>query len=191
MLGEMGFDVDAFEPRGIERAPNLWSFFFGDLQAMFTRQFIAGREGDTHWTGTEFLELANQRPLPTAKDILDNLAARDHMRASLLAQMHDWPVLLLPVCGVEAFAHRQRRFETDGKPIGLFEAMMPVTPFNLLGMPGMVIPFDVAESGLPIGIQLVARPWEEALLLALAARMEEVRGEFQLPESRARAGVVS
>ena len=28
VAGEMGFTADAFEPRGMERAPNLWTFFF-------------------------------------------------------------------------------------------------------------------------------------------------------------------
>jgi Asp-tRNA(Asn)/Glu-tRNA(Gln) amidotransferase A subunit family amidase len=58
---------------------------------------------------------------------------------------------------------------------------MPVTPFNLLGLPGLVIPFDMTDDGLPIGIQLVARPYEEELLLELAIQLEHVRGRFASP----------
>ena len=58
---------------------------------------------------------------------------------------------------------------------------MPVTPFNLLGMPGLVIPFDFDEHGLPVGVQLVGRPYEEELLLELAIRLEQVRGPFVGP----------
>jgi amidase len=180
-LGEIGFEVEPFKPRGIERAPNLWWFFFGQLPAPFTKQMIQGREQDAHWTGTEFLTTALEQPAPTANDLLSNLAARDRLRAALLRQMESVPLILAPVCGVPAFRHRERRWETDSKPIGLFEAMMPVTPWNLLGMPAITVPFGMSADGLPIGVQLIGRPYEEELILEVAVRLEEARGPFPGP----------
>ena len=90
-------------------------------------------------------------------------------------------LLLLPACGVPTFRHRERRWNVNGKSIGLFEAMMPVTPFNLLGLPAAVIPFGMSEDGLPAGIQLVGRPYEEELILEVAVRLEEARGSFPAP----------
>ncbi len=180
-LEQLGFPVEPFQPAGLDRAPNIWWFFFGELPARITKELIAGREDQAHWTGTEFLYKALGAPEPTAKQVVENLAIRDKMRAVLLRQMKQCPVILMPACGVAAFEHRQRRYPTEHKEIGLFEAMMPVTPFNLLGMPGMVIPFDFDERGLPVGIQLVGRPYEEELLLELAIRLEEARGPFPGP----------
>jgi Asp-tRNA(Asn)/Glu-tRNA(Gln) amidotransferase A subunit family amidase len=180
-LEQLRIPTEPFVYQGLERAPNLWWFFFGELPARFTEQIIAGRENEAHWTGTEFLRKALQAPEPTAKQVVENLAARDHMRAALIREMEQLPVLLLPPCGTAAFRHRQRRYPTAVKEIGLFEAMMPATPFNLLGLPALVIPLDVDEEGLPIGVQLVARPYEEELLLELAIRLEQVRGPFPVP----------
>lgn len=180
-LSEIGFQVDPFKPRGIERAPNLWWFFFGQLPAPLTKQMIQGREQDAHWTGTEFLTTALEQPAPTANDLLNNLAARDRMRAALLRQMEIVPLILAPVCGVPAFHHRERRWDTGSKPIGLFEAMMPVTPWNLLGLPAMSVPFGMSAEGLPIGVQLIGRPYEEELILEVAVRLEEARGPFPGP----------
>jgi Asp-tRNA(Asn)/Glu-tRNA(Gln) amidotransferase A subunit family amidase len=59
--------------------------------------------------------------------------------------------------------------------------MMPSTLFNLLGMPAMTIPFGQDESGMPVGIQLAGRPYDEELLLELAVRMEQARGPFPPP----------
>ena len=103
------------------------------------------------------------------------------MRAGLLREMDNVPLILLPACGVPAFKHRERRWSTGAKTIGLFEAMMPVTPWNLLGMPAVVVPFGLSGQGLPIGVQLVGRPWEEELILEVAARLEEARGPFPGP----------
>jgi Asp-tRNA(Asn)/Glu-tRNA(Gln) amidotransferase A subunit family amidase len=99
----------------------------------------------------------------------------------MLEQMETCRVLLLPASGVAAFPHRTRRWQTPKKEIGLFEAMMPLTPFNLFGMPGMVIPFGLNERGLPCGIQLIGRPYDEETLLAIAIEMERARGPFPTP----------
>ncbi len=180
-LSGLGLAVDAFTPRGLERAPNLWAFFFVELAAVAQREMFAGREEELHWTGREFFDSVRDHPDPTAKTILENLAARDAMRAALLAQMEEWPVLLAPACGVVAFPHRQRRWTLAEKSIGLFEAMMPLTWVNLLGLPSLVIPVTRDPQGLPAGIQLIGRPWEEELLLELGVRLEEARGPFPRP----------
>jgi amidase len=180
-LADLRFPLEPFQPSGLEAAPNLWWFFFGELPARLTAEIIRGREDQAHWTGTEFMQQALAEPEPTAKKILENLALRDKMRGRLLREMEQFPVILMPPCGIAAFRHRQRRFETPAKTIGLFEAMMPATPINLLGLPAVVIPFDRDERGLPVGIQLVGRPYEEELLLELAIRMEEARGPFPGP----------
>jgi len=181
MLTGFGIPVDRFALRGLERAPNLWWFFFGQLPAPFTKQIIAGREADAHWTATEFLDSALEQPAVTVEQLLLNLAKRDRMRAALLQQMEDCPVLLMPPCGVTAFPHRTRHWKFGEEEIGLFQAMMPATPFNLLGLPAVVIPLGVSREGLPIGVQLVGRPYEEERILDLAVRLEKARGPFALP----------
>ncbi|MCC6859885.1 MAG: amidase [Bryobacterales bacterium] len=180
-LGDLKIPVEPFEPAGLERAPNLWWFFFGQLPARTVHEMLQGREAEVHWTGSEMLNRALQEPEPSAQDVLRNLAARDRMRAALLRQMERCRVLLMPACGVPAFRHRERRWETGAKAIGLFEAAMPLTPWNLLGLPSVVIPFGLHEDRLPVGVQLVGRPYEEELLLELAIHLEEARGPFPSP----------
>jgi Asp-tRNA(Asn)/Glu-tRNA(Gln) amidotransferase A subunit family amidase len=181
MLGEIGIPAEPFEPRGLERAPNLWWFFFGQLNAPLIRQLVGDREDQAHWTGIEIMKQTEAQPAPTAMQILENLTARDRMRAAALRQMREHPILLTPACGVAAFRHRERRWQTPEKEIGLFEAMMPATIWNLLGFPAAVIPFGMTEDGLPVGVQLVGRPYEEEVLLGVAVRLEEARGPFPSP----------
>jgi Asp-tRNA(Asn)/Glu-tRNA(Gln) amidotransferase A subunit family amidase len=180
-LSDLAVPTAPFAPQGLERAPNLWWFFFGQLPASLTQQMIQGREADAHWTSTEFLADALVQPAPSVEQLLLNLAKRDRMRASLLRQMEDCPVLLMPPCGITAFSHRQRHWKVGDEEIGLFQAMMPATPFNLLGLPAVVIPFGISAEGLPIGVQLAGRPYEEEVILDLAVRLETARGPFAAP----------
>ena len=114
--------------------------------------------------------------------MLEKLAARDRMRASLLRQMEQYHFLLWPACGVAAFNHRQRSWTTPAREIDYFEAMIPLTTANLLGLPAMVVPFSFNDDGMPVGIQLIGRPYEEERLLELAVQLEEARGFFLSPD---------
>ena len=181
MLSGLGFAVDAFRPEGLERAPNLWSFLFAELPARASKERIAGREAEAHWTYTENLDRLLERPPASGWQVIESLAARDSMRRSLVEQMRNVPFLLMPVAGIVAFPHRERKFATESKSIGLFQAMMPATPFNLLGLPALAVPFSLDEQGMPVGVQIVGRPWEEEAVLELGVALEVARGAFQAP----------
>jgi amidase len=48
-------------------------------------------------------------------------------------------------------------------------------PWNLAGWPAMAVPAGVSPEGLPLSVQLVARPGGESLLLSLAAQLEQLQ----------------
>ena len=155
LASDAGLAVREFEPRGLERAPNLWSFFFGQWMA---------KGGSI-----------------TAEEALLNLAARDRMRAALLRQMEHVTAILMPVFGIAAFRHGESKWTAQGKEIGLFQAAMPAVVANVLGLPAVTIPIAVTAGGLPVGVQLMGRPFEDELLLELAIRIEEARGAWAGP----------
>ena len=47
--------------------------------------------------------------------------------------------------------------------------------WNLTGQPAAVVPWDFDGDGLPISVQLVGRPFDEATLLSLSAQIEAAR----------------
>lgn len=165
--------ADEFAPAGLERAPNLWAFLFSRWPSSITRKLIQGNEAEAHWTLTETLGPAEP---PDGEQVLLTLAARDRMRASLLRQMRDVPVIVMPVCSIAAFRHRERRWTIDGKEIGLFQAIMPAVIANVLGLPAVTVPMAVSSAGVPIGVQLLGRPFEDEALLDAAIRLEAARG---------------
>ncbi|KAD6795362.1 hypothetical protein E3N88_06258 [Mikania micrantha] len=54
---------------------------------------------------------------------------------------------------------------------------------NLLGFPAISVPVGYDKQGLPIGLQIIGRPWSEATILRLAAAFEGLRLETKQPES--------
>jgi Asp-tRNA(Asn)/Glu-tRNA(Gln) amidotransferase A subunit family amidase len=171
--------AEPFEAAGLETAPNLWAFLFSALPAVAWRSYLRDGVADLHWTAAETIGRSMETPPPAAEDILKNFVVRDRMRARLLSQMEDVPVLLMPVCGITAFPHRPPGLF---KAPGLFKTMMPSVIWNALGFPALTVPMTMTADGLPVGVQLIGRPWEEQTLLAVGQHLEERRGPFPHPE---------
>jgi Asp-tRNA(Asn)/Glu-tRNA(Gln) amidotransferase A subunit family amidase len=161
----------------MERAPNLWAFLFNQWPSLALRKLVEGREGELHWTLAESLASSKADP-PTAIEVLVDLAARDRMRASLLAQMKGLAAVVMPVCGIAAFRHRERKWDIGGRSIGLFQAMMPAVVANVMGLPAVTVPLAQTRAGLPAGVQLMGPPYEDEQLLEIAVLLEQARGPW-------------
>jgi amidase len=48
-------------------------------------------------------------------------------------------------------------------------------PWNVTGQPAAVVPWDFDADGLPLSVQLVGRPYDEATLFSLSAQIEAAR----------------
>lgn len=177
VLNQCGVPVEEVTLQGLERAPNVWAFFFGELRGLQLRDLLAGREAEAHWTVTETLRA--EAPPADARAIAAQFAERERLRHLVLRQMRDHRVLLMPPCAIPAFPHRERRHDLgNGQTVSQFPAMAQATLWNLFGFPALVLPFGMTDDGLPVGVQLVGRPFEDELLLEIGERMEEARGPF-------------
>jgi amidase len=69
--------------------------------------------------------------------------------------------------------------ETGGDPRLAFARQWVFTPFtavfNVTGQPAMSVPLTWSEDSLPVGVQLVGKPFAEATLFRLAAQLEQAR----------------
>jgi amidase len=59
--------------------------------------------------------------------------------------------------------------------------MRYTNPYNMTGWPAAVVRAGTVPPGLPIGVQIVGRPWTEHVVLAAAAHIESKTGGWQKP----------
>jgi amidase len=176
-----GFEVEPFRPEGLEEARVLWKRFFVTAGGMLIRPMFRGREHDLSPTLKQFLEWSAAEPPLTGETLLDAWVGRDTLRAKFLAQMRKYPILLCPAAAIPAFRHGERSWTIDGKTVGYLDAWSYTEWFNLLGNPGAVVPVSHSAEGLPIGVQIVGRPWEEEQVLAVAAALEKECSAWRIP----------
>jgi Asp-tRNA(Asn)/Glu-tRNA(Gln) amidotransferase A subunit family amidase len=181
-LTRAGFRVEPFRPEGLEQAQRLWWQFFGIAGGMLLGPMTKGREADLSPMLKQFSSWVAAEPSHTGQTLLDTWIKRDVLRMEFFSQMREYPILLCPVAAVPAFRHGERSWNIDGQIVEYLDAWSYAEWFNLLGTPAAAVPVGRSSEGLPIGVQIIARPWEEELVLAVAGELEAQLGEWQGPD---------
>jgi Asp-tRNA(Asn)/Glu-tRNA(Gln) amidotransferase A subunit family amidase len=180
-LRDQGFQVESWRPQNLDRVWQLWWNLFGPGVQMAFTPTIDGREDELSPMLRAWRASVMKHPPLDGRDWLNTLLGRDALREKLLRQMERFPILLCPVCAVPAFRHGEREWTVREQKVKYLKAMSYCQWFNLLGNPAAVVPVGRSPEGLPIGVQVVGRPWEDEAVLAVAAKIEAATGGFRRP----------
>ena len=145
------------------------------------KPLLEGQESQLSPILREFTGIVRKEPPLTVEELMSTLLERDDLRGRFLRQMERYPILLCPVCAIPAFRHGEREWTVDGRRVDYLQAMSYSQWFNLLGNPAVVVPVGRSPEGLPIGVQVVGRPFEEEIVLAVARKIEEACGDLREP----------
>jgi Asp-tRNA(Asn)/Glu-tRNA(Gln) amidotransferase A subunit family amidase len=179
LLADQQYNVEPLRLEGLEQALDLWWFFFGPMVAHLFREMVARREAVLSPIFQEYLTVASLKTPPTLDEFMSACAERDTVRANMMRQMRDVPILLSPVCSGPAFRHGEGNYQPG---TGYRETMRHSQWLNLAGFPGVSVPMGFSAEGLPIGVQIIGRPNEDELVLAVAEALETARGKWEAPE---------
>jgi amidase len=172
-LADGGATVEEARPPGIEQTYNIYL-------ALFSADGGAGIEALLEAAGTtrfdplmqRVLEIQRAHAMSTA-DFGALVVRWDAFRATLLAFLENYDALLCPVCAFPGMVH--------GSTYDRLPSFSYTMTYNLTGWPGAVVRVGTSAEGLPIGVQIVARPWREDVALAAAQHLETALGGYQRP----------
>jgi amidase len=184
VLREAGFRVEPFRPRTLELLRKLWWKFFVRCGAMFYQPTIRGKESGLSPIFREFLSIAAVDGPLTGVELLDAWAELDLLRSRTLQEMESYPILLCPVASIPAFRHGERKWTVEGREVDYLDAVRHTQWFNVLAAPAAVVPVGQSVEGLPVGVQIVARPYEDEVALAVAAVLDRAFGYRHPPLAR-------
>ena len=91
--------------------------------------------------------------------------------------------LLVPTAPSAAFAQG----ENMDDPIKMYLNDAFTIPASMAGVPGMSVPAGLDADGLPLGLQIIGKPFDEETVFAVAAEIERSAGIVALPSVRAGA----
>jgi amidase len=171
-----GFDVRPFRPKLITDARANWFVFFVLCGGAVLQPILDADPDEVSDGMKEFLGIARSSS-PLTRDLLLNAwFARDSIRHDILREMQEYPVLLSPVASMPAFKHGERRWEIGGKEVDYFDTFAYSQWLNGMGFPGISVPVGRSPEGLPIGVQVIARPYEDEVAIEIAKMLDRSFG---------------
>ena len=106
----------------------------------------------------------------SSEEIERHLFMWDRFRRALIGFVADYDVILTPAAECPAMPH------------GTDNGRIPYTlPYSLTGWPCVVVRGGTSPEGMPIGVQVVARPWRDDVALAVAQVIEGACGGWKPP----------
>jgi Asp-tRNA(Asn)/Glu-tRNA(Gln) amidotransferase A subunit family amidase len=182
-LGEAGLEIIEEEPPGIERASGLWPALFSQASIIQLREVYAGREEKVGAVVSAVLAAAEKNPQLSPDDSVRAWRERDSLRSSLIEWMNTTPLIVAPVGATPAFEHGARRVQVGEESLSVYRAFEYSRAFNVLGLPCVSVPAGRTREGLPIGVQIIGRPFAEEAVLAAASIIEAALGGWMQPQN--------
>jgi amidase len=180
-LNEAGLSIVEETPPGLERAIDLWPALFSRISASQLREVYAGHEGQAGAVAGAVLASLEKAPPPTSDEDIGVIAERNALRAALIRWMQTTPFIITPVGAVPAFEHGARRVDVEGQEMSVSRAFGYSRAINVLDLPSVTLPISRTREGLPIGIQIIGRPFQEEAVLVAASIIEESLGGWVQP----------
>jgi amidase len=108
-------------------------------------------------------------------DALAAFVRWDLFSNSMLRFMENYDAILSPVAPFPALPHGTSFDEQNRKGFGYAQA------YNLTGWPTATVRVGTSPEGLPLNVQVAARPWREDVALALVQHLERTFGGWKMP----------
>lgn len=176
VLEELGATVVEATPTGWENAleamwNGIWVPGFASEHDLLDWESLRGQVDD------QLIELIAEGESLTGVDIGRADTYRGAMWDSWTTFMDDYDVLVSPITGSAALPHSRFAPEwLDGAPLRQqLLGWLLTYPYNMLNNPAITVPAGFTADGRPVGLQIAARHHRDALLLRVAANIEQAR----------------
>ena len=174
-LADAGCLVEEDLPRAIPDNPDINNQLSqGDGQAGARRLLAKYGTTETHEWMTRLLEKASEN-MVSVGEYTAALERVDAYRSAMLGFMENYDVIVCPVSAFAALPHGESMTDENRSGINY------TATYNITGWPSTVVRGGTSPDGLPIGVQVVARPWREDVSLAVAQYLEGALRGWQNP----------
>ncbi len=174
-LGELGASA---EDMSLPMCANSGAVFIGTADvdcAAYHSEWLRTRPDDYDWSTRTRLESASLAP---AWAYLRAQRARELIRRELTAALDKYDIIILPTGPVAAPTIEA----STGRPGGYYQGKLDLgrrrytSPAALAGLPALSVPCGFSDAGLPIGMQIIGRAFDEATLFRVGQAYESATG---------------
>ncbi len=174
-LADAGASLTEDVPAIIAENPDISNKLSGGDGRAWTRRLLAkwGTTESHPWL-TRRLEQADA-DMVSVDEFTAMLEDVDAFRSAMLGFVQQYDAIVCPVAAFPALEHGESLKDENQR------GMSYTGTYNITGWPSTVVRAGTSPDGLPIGVQVVARPWREDVSLAAAQHIEGALGGWQRP----------
>ena len=177
-LGQVGCSIEAVDIEGIQDVYDKWLVIRRSEATAFHQKWL---ESFPELYGDDVRKLMELGRGVLAVDYVNALNARPAVIERFSEAMRKVDFLIAPVTSIPAPKIGQTTATIEGKEISVYSALNRLTlPFNYVGFPTITIPSGLV-SGLPVGVQVAGKLFDEVGVLRLANAFESKFGPYSLP----------
>jgi amidase len=174
MLADAGAILEEARPDIVAEALDIRRQFYGAVSAASLDDALRTMgTTETSRLMAEFKAMTAPYVEMSKGDLLKLTGRLGAFRSAMLSFMEHYDAILCPTAATPALPH--------GQSFSHYHVFSYTMPFNLTGYPAVSVRAGTSPEGLPIGVQLAARPFREDVALALAGAIERAGGGYQRP----------
>jgi aspartyl-tRNA(Asn)/glutamyl-tRNA(Gln) amidotransferase subunit A len=171
VLRDAGMTIQELELPGLDDAPAVQRTIIFAEAAAYHQKSLLAQPSDYSQPLREQLALGLALP---ATQYLQAQRLRRLITGQFLRAFRSVDLLVCPAAPLEATPLGQQSVVIDGETLEDITVLTRLTnPFNVTGLPAITVPCGFSQNDLPLGVQLIGRPFEDDLVLAAAHTYEQ------------------
>lgn len=174
-LADLGAHITEDRPAVIGQTSEIWRGLFQSDAGTTTRALLEQYGTTQPHPWLQPAPASHDAPPPLAAEMVAWHTRWSAFRNAMLGFMESYDLILCPVCAFPAIPHG-----TSDDP-AYVEGFSYTKTYNLTGWPSATVRCGTSAEGLPIGVQIVARPWREDVALAASQALERALGGWAPP----------
>jgi amidase len=171
IFSEAGVNMNEIHPSGIEESFNIYMGLLFGWDGGDLVRLLLDRAGTAIDESSLGLLLSDSKM--SSMELLHLIEQWVNFRQRVISSLNKYDLILSPVNAYHTMPH--------GTSFDNILGFSYTMTFNLTGSPAGVVRAGTSEKGLPIGIQIAAKPWREDIVLAALDHIEQTIGGWQAP----------
>lgn len=165
-LREVGISTNAVNLEETDKIYDTWrAFRLGESAAVHSEWMKTRREE----YGSDVLAMLEKGLEITAVEYIKAQTMRQNLKSAFLKSMKGLDGLVVPTSGITAPLLDQKMVNINGKSLEVYQVLSRLTTvFDVTGLPVLNVPAGLVDGKLPVGVQLVGRPFDEGSILSMA-----------------------
>lgn len=174
-LRSLKFELSEVEIPDAERSEEIWAPIRFSEATAYHESWLRTRPGD--YGEDVRLKLERGKEFSAVQYISAKKRA-SQFRANMIKALERFDAFITPTTPIPAPRIGQTRVSTGSVEKDVYSILVRLTlPFNVTGLPAVSVPMGLSGDGLPFGMQLVGRPFEEGTILGIGSAYERNFGE--------------